>query len=66
LIAGVVIDNAVGVPEPSTFVLMSLVLLPLGSGRQRKPMNGYRNFSQSQLEGFNRYVVTTCPQDVTG
>ncbi len=37
LITGVVIDNAVGVPEPSTLVLVSLVLLTLGSGQRRKP-----------------------------
>ena len=37
LITGVVIDNAVGVPEPSTLVLLSLVLLTLVPGPQRKP-----------------------------
>ena len=66
LITGVVIDNAVGVPEPSTLVLLSLVLLTLVPGPQRKPAEGYRHFSQSQLDDLNQCIPTTWPHDVPG
>ena len=37
MITGVVINNAAGVPEPSTLVLVTLPLLALGPGRRRTP-----------------------------